>query len=414
MLFQIGVEEARDTLLGQILPLPVKTVPLSQALNRIAATDYAATADLPPCPQSAVDGYAIHQKNLKERPGLALLEILFPGDVPSMPLEPGKTSGVVTGGPLPLDTAAVVPLEKVRLEGDYVFCDGEIAPGVNIKPRGEDFCGGQPLIKRGSPVTPGMTGILAAFGHSKIAVYRRPRVAIVCLGPEIVPCHLTPEKGQVRDSNGPLLAALINLDGGLAVSMEYLHGKKPDGLREVLAGLISRADLVLTVGGAASGASDQALALLRETGARMLFWGIRVKPGSHSGGGISGSTTIISLSGNPSACITGYHLLATPALRAMQGLNPLPGVFTATCLSPYDKGGDTRRFLRGYAQCDAGGWTVRILPGQKSSMLNSLGSYNALIEIPSGHPPVREGDKVTVYPANICSCRPELDSIRQN
>ncbi len=400
MFFKVNVEEARESLLGQIIPLPAETVPLLQALNRIAAVDYTASGDLPACSQSAVDGYAVHQHNLKGRASLTVLEMLYPGDTPSVPLEPGKTSRVVTGGPLPGDTAAVIPQEKARFEGNHVFWDEEIAPGENIKPQGEDFRNGYTLVMRGAPITPGVLGILAAFGHSKIKVYQRPRVAIVCLGPEIIPCHLTPEKGQVRDSNGPLLASLITLDGGLVTNIEYLHREKKEGIKAVLAGLISQADLILTVGGAASGASDQALSLLREAGTRMLFWGVRAKPGSHSGGGISGSKPVISLSGNPSACITGYHLLAAPVLRAMQRLDPHPRVFAATCTNSYAKGGNTRRFLRGYAQCGEGGWKVTILPGQKSSMLKSLAGYNALIEIPAGHPPLEEGNTVTVYPVN--------------
>lgn len=400
MLFNVNVEEARELLLGQILPLPAKTVPLLQALKRTAALDYTATGDLPPRPQSAVDGYAIHQNNLKGRTSLTILEMLYPGDVPSARLAPGKTSRVVTGGPLPQDTAAVVPQEKARLEGDHIIWDGEIVPGENIKPRGEDFQYGSILVMRGEPITAGMLGILAAFGHSEVTVYRRPRVAIVCLGPEIIPCHMRAEKGQVFDSNGPLLASLITLDGGQVVSIEYPHREKKVDIKSFLAGLTSRADLVLTVGGAAAGASDQALSLLREAGTRMLFWGVRAKPGSHSGGGINRSTPVISLSGNPSACITGYHLLVAPVLRAMQGLDPQPRVFTASCINPYAKGGDTRRFLRGYAECGENGWQVTILPGQKSSMLKSLAGYNTLIEIPAGHPPVKEGDTVIIYPVN--------------
>ncbi len=400
MLTNVIVEEARDLLLDVIMPLPAETVPLLQSLSRVTALDITADNDLPDCPRSAVDGFAVHEADLIGRTGLTILERLKPGEIPSAALTPGKTIGVATGGPLPQGAAAVLPWEATSTENNKLSFDREIRPGTNIKPQGEDFKKGDTLTRRGSRISPGGVGLLAAFGHSSIEVYRRPRVAIACLGSEIIPHDRSPLEGQVRDSNGPLLKSLVQQDGGQVTGLLYISGNQNDSIKEVLHDSFRRSDLVLTVGGAASGEYDQALALLREAGARMLFWGIRAKPGSHSGGGILRSTAVISLSGNPSACVTGYHLLAAPVLQAMQGSSPGPVVITATCKNSFAKGGDTRRFLRGYLECGTEGRQVTILPGQKSSMIKALAGYNALIEIPAGHPPVREGDKVTVYPVN--------------
>lgn len=397
MLTNVNVEEARDLLLEVVMPLPAETVPLLQSLRRVTALDLTADNDLPDCPRSAVDGFAVHEADLIGKTGLTILERLKPGEVPSAALTPGKTIGVATGGPLPRGAAAVLPWEATRTENNKLSFSKKIRPGTNIKPQGEDFRRGDMLVRRGTKINPGGVGLLAAFGHSSIEVYRRPRVAIVCLGSEIIPHDTSPQEGQVRDSNGPLLKSLVEQDGGQAIGLSYIGGYQNDSIKEVLHESFRRADLVLTVGGAASGEYDQALALLREAGARMLFWGIQAKTGSHSGGGILRSTAVISLSGNPSACVTGYHLLAAPVLRAMQGLSPGPVVITATCSNSFARGGDTRRFLRGYLECGTEGRQVTILPGQKSSMIKALAGYNALIEIPAGHPPVREGNTVTVY-----------------
>ncbi len=129
----------------------------------------------------------------------------------------------------------------------------------------------------------------------------------------------------------------------------------------------------------------------------MLFWGVQIKPGSHSGAGCYDGRIIVSLSGNPAPCWVGYELLAVPVLRALQGLRPLPlPRLSAVCTGSFPKGGGPRRFLRGYAVCGQDGWRVAILPGQKSSMLRSLLDCNALIDLPAGHQPLEAGGEVSL------------------
>jgi molybdopterin molybdotransferase len=297
---------------------------------------------------------------------------------------------------LPGGAGAVVPWEQVSLAGNRVVLPGEIVSGSNIKQQGEDFMAGELLARRGTRLGPGRIGVLAAMGKREVPVFRRPRVTILSLGRGVVPCQTLADGGLVWDSNGPLLASLVSRDGGQLIGVEVSGGEACAGIGDRLKELIPQSDLVLTIGGAASGTDDQALFALRGIGARVLFWGMRVKPGSHSGAAVMDSRLVISLPGNPAACAVAYQLLASTALHALQGLDPYPQRLSAQCTGSFPKKGGPRRFLRGYVFYREDGWAVNILPGQKSSMLRSLVEWNALVELPAGHTPLEAGTPVSV------------------
>ncbi|MDD4238293.1 MAG: molybdopterin molybdotransferase MoeA [Desulfotomaculaceae bacterium] len=396
MLFNIKLEEAQDTLLSRTAPLPGETLPLLQALGRIAARDLFADSDLPSCPQAVVDGYAVGAYDKHARNSYVITERLQPGAIASLPLGPGQAAGVATGSELPAGTVAVVAHETTRLEGERVILLEEILPGDNIRQPGEAFHSGELLVSRGASLSPGRISVLAAFGKHKVTVFRRPRVAVLSLGGGIVSYHATPQPGQRRDSNGPLLAALALQDGAQVTKVEVTGDENASTLKEHLENLLCQADLLITTGGAASGVYDQAIHMLKHIGAQLLFWGVKIKPGSHSGAAIGNDKLMIALSGNPAACAAGYHLLAAPVLRALQGLEPYPQLISATCTNSYIKEGGPRRFLQGVAVCDHKGWSVTILPGQKSSMLQALTQSNALIDLPAGCPPVEKGQNVPI------------------
>lgn len=400
MLKNVRLEEAQDILLSLVTPLPGETVSLLQALGRVAARDIYADQNLPSCPQAVLDGYAVCTGDNNESLGYAIIERLSPGKTAISPLGPGHAAYVATGCELPAGATTVVPYEAARLAGERVFFTKKILPGENIRQPGEDFQAGDLLVSRGMRLSPGAISVLAAFGKSKVTVFRRPRVAVLSLGGGIVPFHHIPQRGQIRDSNGPLIASLALQDGGQVTSLEVSGDESPACLKEHLANLLQQADLIITTGGAASGAHDQAAYTFKNIGAHLLFWEIKIKPGSHSGAAIINNKIIIALSGNPAACAAGYHLLAGPVLRAMQELTPFPKVLSATCTSSFNKKGGPRRFLQGYAVCDDSGWKVTILPGQKPSMLQALIKSNALIDLPAGSPPVEAGQTVKMILLN--------------
>jgi len=400
MLVNVNLEEGLDSILGRINPLSGESVSLLQALDRIALRDLFATRDLPPHRQACMDGYALHADDLGQRDSFKIQKRLRNGELPDAPLLPGHAVGVVTGGPLPDGTGAVVVQESVTVKGDQLFFSGKPSPGGNIKPPGEDFRAGDLLARGGARLDPGMLAVLAAFGNSEVFVYRRPRVAVLSLGSEIVPSHMLPLPGQVWDSNGPLVATLAMRDGAETAGVEVAGGECSGGVKERIVELLGQADLLLTIGGGASGICDNAMSELQGIGAEILFWGVRIKPGSHTGAAIWNAKPVISLSGNPAACAVGYHLLAAPVIRAFQALNPYPERVSALCADAFPKKGGPRRFLRGLATCLDNRWKVSLQPGQKNSMLRSLVGCNALVELPAGHPPLKPESQVSVLLLN--------------
>jgi molybdopterin molybdotransferase len=396
------LNEAQDALLGLIIPLNCELVALDQAFGRVLGLDLVASQSLPPCTQSAMDGYAIHGEDLRPGgdapagPGLIVRQVLKAGEEPGAPLAPGETVRVVTGGSVPASASAVIAEELVRLQGGRVFLGQELAPGSNLKLAGEDFQNGEVIARPGTRLTPGLIGVLAAMGQSPVMVYRRPRVAIVSFGRELTLARDTPAPGQTRDCNGPILAALVARDGGEVTGVEILGDGDREEDRERLAGLLSQSDLLLTIGGTAHESGDRALPILRQLGTGVLFWGVCIKPGGHSGAGMCDGKPVVALSGNPAACSIGYEVLAAPVLRVLQGLSALPRRLTAVCTNSFSGRGGPRRFLRGYAICGQDGWRVLVLPGQKSSMLRSLIDCNALIDLPAGHPSLEAGSEVTL------------------
>ncbi len=229
-----------------------------------------------------------------------------------------------------------------------------------------------------------------------VKVYRRPKVMILSLASGLVPYNAVPEFGQNRDCNGPLLAALATKSGGQVEEICIINSEDGEEAKDAIKKMVQKSDLVFTIGRTASGKDDYTLKILRELAAKVLFWGVKIKPGSHSGAAILDSKPVISLPGNPAACTVGYHLLASPVLRALQGLKPLNNHVTAKINGSFPKKGGPRRFLRGYAYYSHEGLMVDLLPGQKSSMLRSLLNCNSLIELPAGHPPLEPGAKVPV------------------
>lgn len=396
VLANVYLEEAREYLLSLITPPAAERVPLDKSLGRIMAGDFCAPLCLPPCPQSAVDGYALHEHDCNRNKPLVIIKNSINGDSLGITLSPGQAAEVVTGGPLPENTGTVIPRECVEIAGKTLTRTAGISPQTNIKLPGEDFYAGEIVARGGTRVGPGMMAVLAAFGRQEVLVYRRPRVMVLCVGSGVVSYKVSPSAGQVRDANGLMLASLAAVDGGQVGGVEIACQEKPSEAREKLKKMLRQADLVLTTGGAASGKGDCALALLKELGARILFWGMQVKPGSHSGAAAWESKLVVSLSGNPAACAVGYHLLAAPVIRALQRENPRPKVVPALCIDPFPKKGGPRRFIRGHALFNRDCWTVSILPGQKSSMLRSLLNCNSLIDLPAGHSPLEAGTMVSL------------------
>jgi len=394
--FDIELVEAQQQLIQAVNTLEREWVPLEEARGRVVAEEVTARHDLPPSRQAAVDGFAVSDEKV-----LGVKFRLLEANVsPGLMLGAGEACTVVTGGLVPENTRTVIPHENAEVVDGYVAFSREVKLGENLKSAGEDLRGGTVIATPGAQVDSGLISVMAAFGYHQIPVYRRPRVGILSLGQGIIPWQNEPLPHQVRDSNSPLLKSLVESDGGMAAAVE-IAGEERSSLNRRVTEMLGKIDLLIITGGTHAGEYDEARQLLDNIGAEMLFWGVKIRPGGHPGAALWDSRLIICLSGNPGACMVGYHVLAAPVVRYLQGLPPFIPHIKAEVTNSFNKAGGPRRFLRAHAEIHGNTWKVEVLPGQKSSMLRSYINCNALIDLPAGHPPLEAGSEVSVILLNL-------------
>lgn len=393
MLTDISLEEAQDEIINKLLPMGTEIISILNALGRVSAVDMNAPCNLPVNNQSAVDGYALAALNDPGENQYLLMENVQFGAMPQQELQFGQAFGVVTGGNLPNGTIAVIPHEKAEIRNNILYPQEEVKTGNNIKQAGEDFAEGSLLMGKGKIIGAAEISLLAAFGIADIEVYLRPRVGILSLSKNVVPWQSSTDSGQMRDSNGPFLHALIIKDGGIPTV--YITSDN-DSYQDTIEKHSEQMDMLIMTGGTYAEGEKESCLLMQALGAELLYWDVDVQPGSHNGASLWDSRLIFALSGNPAACAVGYHLLVVPALRALQGLPAESKRVRAVCTNGLNKKTKTRRFVRGYLEWTEDGWQISVLPGQKPSMLRSLINCNALIDMPAGSRSIEAGEEVSV------------------
>lgn len=393
----LSLDEAQARLLAAVDPLPVERVPLTAALSRFAAADVAATRTQPPFAASAMDGYATRFADLPgpwRLIGEASAGQRFEGTV-----EPGNAARIFTGAPLPDGADTVVVQEDVARGGDLVRLTGDGPPalGAHVRPAGLDFGAGDRLVAAGERLTSARLGVIAAGGYGEVTVHRRPRVALLSTGNELVPAGTTPGRDQIVNSNGPMLGTLFVAAGADLVDL----GIVPDD-RAAIAAAIGRAraaDLLVTVGGASVGDHDLVLPVLEAEGAAIDFWKVAIKPGKPMLTGTLGGTRVIGLPGNPVSAFVCAQLFVLPVLRRMLGApDAVPPVLRARTTNLLAANGPRRDHLRATLAWDGDAWAVTAAARQDSSMLRLLADSNALIVRPEGAPAADVGDFVPVMP----------------
>ena len=392
----IRVAEALDILKRVCAAGPAEHVPLAEAPGRFLAADVVADEDWPPFDTSAMDGYAVRLgdllpggSSLAERAGLVAA-----GDRPPGPLTPGEAVRVMTGAPIPEGTEAIVPTEDARRDGGRVLTKAMPKPGEHVRRRGESIAAGTRLLVKGQRISAAGVALAAFAGADPLPVHRRARIAIAVTGNELVPVSAKPGPGQLRDSNGPMLAALCRASGRPAAMRARVADE--DGAVARLFRDAGRAeDVLVTSGGVSAGDLDLLPAEAERSGFEMLFHGVAVRPGKPIAVARRGETLWFGLPGNPVSASVGFHLFLRFALDCLEGAAE-PG-------APIVKARLTREIaLRGRretyrdAVLEASDSELRVEP------LRSLGSHdfaahsraNALIRIPAEAETLPEGSLV--------------------
>ncbi|MEX2561464.1 MAG: molybdopterin molybdotransferase MoeA, partial [Pirellulales bacterium] len=245
------------------------------------------------------------------------------GRAPDVQVTGGAAVTIPTGGALPDGADAVLPAEQVEIRDDCVLAAGEVPPGKHVGRRGEDVAAGTVVLARGRRLRPQDLGVLSSIGQANVPVVRRPRVRIVITGNELLPAGQRPAGHSIADANGPMLAALVERDGGIAVN----PGIVPDRADAILAALGDEADVIVVSGGSSVGEEDQAPVLLARHG-ELAVHGIAMRPSSPTGMGRLAGRLVFLLPGNPVSCLCAYDFFAGRAIRAL-GARPLAWPYPA-------------------------------------------------------------------------------------
>jgi molybdopterin molybdotransferase len=311
-------EEALAIVLAEVKPLPGEEVTLEQALGRVLAEDVASDQDLPPFDRAAMDGFALRAADVATAPAaLDVVGEVRAGEWPDLVIGPGQAARIMTGAPLPQGADAVQQVERTQpLDEFRVTILAAVAAGANVAPRGSEVRAGETVLRRGRRIDPSAVAVLASAGKDRVRVARRPVLALLVTGDEIVEVAARPRPGQVRNTNGPAVAAQAR---GAGADVRLL-GVAPDrqaAIAEALrAGLA--ADVLVVSGGVSAGDYDLVEPALLELGARFLFTRVAIKPGAPLVFGRLGGALVFGLPGNPVSAQVTFDLFVRPALLKMQ------------------------------------------------------------------------------------------------
>jgi len=314
------VEEVERFLAERARALPAEAVALATCTGRVLAADVRAEVDVPGFPRSAMDGYAVRGADTFGASDYDPLPLRVLGQsLPGRPFEgavgPGEAVRIMTGAPVPDGADAVAPAE-ICSEGDGSVAVREAVPPLrHVGARGEDVAAGDTVLRAGRRLRPQDTGLLASIGVPEVACHRRPRVALVMTGDELLPPGSRPEGAHIVDSNSLVLAGLAARDGADVVATERLPDQ-PERIREALGR--SDVDALLVSGGSSVGQEDHAPRLVAELGT-LDFHGVAMRPSSPAGIGRIDDRFVFLLPGNPVSCLCAYEFFAGPTLRALGG-----------------------------------------------------------------------------------------------
>jgi molybdopterin molybdotransferase len=387
----LAAADAARRILSDVRRQPPLRVPLDDALDSVLAEPIIAPLDIPAWTNSAMDGYAARGSDVRgasdTRPvRLRVVEQLPAGSFPTRPLEPGQVARIFTGAPLPEGADTVIRQEDTDYGSETVTIVRDRDIGVNIRRAGEDIRKGSTVLAPGAELGPAQLGVLASLAVAHPMVYRRPRVAILGSGDEIVDVD-QPEEilsgRKTASSNTHTLVALVRQAGGEPVNLGIARDT-PESLRQHLRRALD-CDLLVTTAGISVGEHDYLRAVLDELGAQQRFWKLRMRPGAPVGFGLLGAIPWIGLPGNPVSTMVTFELFVRPAIRKMSGRAlPFRRSAPVRVAEPISLKPKLQHFLRAVVTEGPDGPEARLTGPQGSGILTSMVLANALLVIPEG------------------------------
>jgi molybdopterin molybdotransferase len=388
----VGLEQAQDLVLARVTTLAAETVPLWEAAGRVTAEPARAAVDLPPFPSSAMDGFAVRAVDL---PGaLPVVERIAAGSPATRALGAGEAMEISTGAVVPEGADSVVPVEYVVQNDNRIEVAEALSAGAHVRPRGGDTAAGATVVDAGVRLGPAQVGALAAAGIAAVRCARRPKVAILATGSELVAPGDDLAAGQIYESNRVMLAAALAARGADIDALPVVADDESAHRAALEHGLT--ADVLVTTGGVSVGPHDLVRAIERELGVEEVFWRIAIKPGKPVSFGVRGRTLVFGLPGNPVSSLVGCELLVKPALRALEGeRDPLPRLQTGRLGAPLRQNTARDEFVRARSLLDHGEVVLDPVSGQESHMIVRAAGADALVHVPRGDGELAAGAPVS-------------------
>ncbi|NMN99612.1 molybdopterin molybdotransferase MoeA [Gordonia sp. TBRC 11910] len=366
-----------------------ETVPLTEAHRRVLTSDVLASAPMPAFDNSAMDGFAVRAADVEVDVPLPVATRIFAGDTDPTPLPSGSAAAIMTGAPVPAGADAVVPVEQSVERDGHVRLQVQPDVGAFVRRRAADVAAGALVVAGATVLTPRHLAALAATGTGTVEVFRRPRVAVVSTGSELVPPGAPLAYGQVYESNSIILATLCAAHGAEVT----FSGSSGDGgdFAATLDAAVEHADIVLTSGGVSMGEREPVRDLLSDAG---WFGPIAMQPGGPQGFTVWRGVPVVSLPGNPVSVMVSFEVLVRNGLRAAGGLAPIDPTSAPLASAVTSIAGRTQ-FLRGFLRADG---VVEVVGGPGSHLVATAANANVLIEIDSAAVHLAAGQEVPTWP----------------
>lgn len=409
MLLDVEVEQALGIVLGSVSPLAREIRPLLDCLGSVLAEEVPADMDIPPFDNSAMDGYAVMAADTAgatpEKPvSLRVIADLPAGYPPHALVRFGEAVRIMTGAPMPSGTDAVVRTEEVERGDGTVMISKPVPSGNDLRRAGEDVRKGEVILRQGIPLRPAEIGMLATLGRTRAQVVRTPRVAVLATGDELVAPDEPVTPGKIRNSNLYSISAQVKACGGEPLPLGVARDTAAELEARIRQGIIG-ADMLLTSGGVSVGDYDVVKTVLARMG-EILFWRVKMRPGSPVTFGRIAGKPMFGLPGNPSASMVAFEQFVRPAILKMSGRTRLRRRQVEATLEEGVKNRvGVRNFVRAIATEEKGEWRVRPAGSQGSGILRTMVQANSILVIPETVARLQPGDRATVQMLDL----PEAD-----
>jgi len=407
----LSVSEALARVLADFHPLDSEIVAAESAVGRVLADSVRASINLPPFPNSSMDGYAVQATDVAAATAGAPVTLSVIGDIPAgisptVEVRSGTAARIMTGAQMPPGADAVIPVESTDDSGMMMGAKGQMPSAVQILKAvevgafvrivGEDVKTGDEVLAAGALLRPYDLGVLAALGVGRVPVISRPRVAILSTGDELVDIDQTPGAGQIRNVNGYTLAALIHKYGGEPISLGVARDTFEEVHQRLLAAVEQKVDAIISSAGVSVGAYDVVKLAVEREGA-LNFWKVNMRPGKPLVYGRVRDIPFFGLPGNPVSAIVGFEIFVRPALLKLGGRRRLEKPVVKARLAEALHSDGRESYLRAVVVHENGGYTARSAGGQGSNIVSALAHSNAFIIVPAGVTEVHAGSTLSAW-----------------